>query len=128
MVLPPTKRPPPIITHAPRGLEGGRPPHDARRLRSIAVTIGLAGAAALFGAVLEEVIFDPCRNADPGDWNTSGNRCGASHSGSGSGSRSGSSHFFYGGGGQHSATFGGFGATGESGAHGGGFGGHGGGE
>jgi hypothetical protein len=131
---PPQKiTPPPIVYHAPQGL-GGEPPQDRRRLRSLAIILGVCGVGAIGGLALHQALNkDDCRNADPNDPNTpachsSGGHGGGGHSGSsghwyGSSGSSGSS-----GSGEHAASFGGFGATGESGVHAGGFGGfHGGG-
>ncbi len=117
--------PPPIVYHAPQGLGGDRQPHDPRRLRSIAVFIGVWGLATISGLALVQSMRDrQCRNADPNDPNATA----TCHS-SGGHSGGGGHYWFSGGSGssQSAASFGGFGATGESGAHSGGFGGHGGG-
>lgn len=127
---PPQKiNPPPIVYHAPQGL-GGEPPRDRRRLRSLAIILGVCGVGAIGGLATYQALHrDNCPNADPNDANAP-----ACHSSSGhGGGHSGSSGHWYGssgssGTGEHAASFGGFGATGESGVHAGSFGGlHGGG-
>jgi hypothetical protein len=133
---PPQKiAPPPIVYHAPQGL-GGEPPQDRRRLRSIAIVLGVWGVGAIGGLAIYQALHkDDCQNADPNDPNAPAchSSSGHSSSGHGGGGHSGSSGHWYGssgssGAGEHAASFGGFGATGESGAHAGGFGGfHGGG-
>jgi hypothetical protein len=128
---PPQKiNPPPIVYHAPKGL-GGEPPQDRRRLRSLAIILGVCGVGAIGGLALHQALRkDECRNAEPYDPNAPA--CHSS-SGHGGGGHSGSSGHWYGssgssGSGEHAASFGGFGATGESGVHAGSFGGfHGGG-
>jgi hypothetical protein len=104
------------VFHAPQGL-GGPEPHDARRLRSIAVFLTTFGLATLAGLWLVESVRS-CPDDDPdaacqnSSGHSSGGHSSARHGGSGS---------------VHGATsFGGFGATGEGGAHGGGPGGGGG--
>jgi len=39
--------PPPIVTHAPQGLAGGPEPPPPRQMRTLAITLGLVGAAAI---------------------------------------------------------------------------------
>jgi hypothetical protein len=120
--------PPPIVYHAPQGL-GGEPPPDRRRLRSLAIILGVCGVGAIGGLATYQALHrDDCRNADPNAPNEP-----ACHSSShGGGGHSGSGGHWYGSSGssgsEHAASFGGFGATGESGVHAGDFGGvHGGG-
>jgi hypothetical protein len=125
---------PPVVYHAPQGLGGDRPPHDPRRLRSIAVALGVWGAATIAGMVLVEAIRNKdSQNADACNPNASGCHSsahggggGAFGSGGASESRSGGGgHAFGSSGASESATFGGLGAIGENGAHGGGHGGRG---
>ena len=120
--------PPPIIYHAPQGLGGEPASYEPRRLRSIAVIIGVWGLTSLCGVALFEAIRHSQRQCDDPNVANAEANCPSGGGGHGGGgghySSSGDS-----GSGQHSVAFGGFGATGESGVHGGGFGGfHGGGE
>jgi hypothetical protein len=139
---PPQKiNPPPIVYHAPQGL-GGEPPRDRRRLRSLAIVLGVCGIGAIGGLATYQALHrDDCRNADPNDPNSPACHASGGHAsgGHGGGGHSGSSGHWYGssgssgssgsgGSGEHAASFGGFGATGESGVHAGSFSGlHGGG-
>ncbi|MCI4677395.1 hypothetical protein K9U39_00455 [Rhodoblastus acidophilus] len=114
--LPQRIEPPPVVTHAPEGLEGATPP-DGRRLRSIAVALGACGVATIGGLALLQALRNDCRNRDPNDPNAPAcHSSGGSHGGTGYWRRSSNS-------GWHGVSFGGFGAIGESGAHGGSFGG-----
>ncbi|HUO53846.1 MAG TPA: hypothetical protein VMU18_03825 [Rhodoblastus sp.] len=112
--------PPPLVAHAPNGL-AGTPEPDSRRLRSLAIAIGVFGAATIGGLALVQALRDEsCRDRDPNDPNVP-----ACHSGGGGG-HGGGGHWY--GSSSNSSSergyaFGGFGATGESGAHSGFFGG-----
>jgi hypothetical protein len=112
--------PPPVITHAPQGLGGDKPPHDRRRLRSIAVVVGVWGLATIAGLALVQSMRRHCENSDPGDWGGT-NEANCSQGGGHGGGGGGGVHFSgSGGASQGSASFGGFGGTGEGGGHGGG--------
>lgn len=83
--------PKPIVIHAPQGL-GGRPPRDPRRLRSIAIFIGVWGVAAIGGlALVQAVRDDGCQNAEPNDPNAPACHSGGGHGGGGHWSSSGGS-------------------------------------
>ncbi len=118
----PVIEPPPVVLHAPQGLERDTPPHDRRRLRSVAVFLGVFGLATVGGVAMVEAIraANQCKKADPDDWNAPDCRSGGHGGGWGSYGWGGGS---YSSGSRSSASFGGFGATGEGGAHGGGHGG-----
>jgi len=118
--------PPPVVVHAAQGLPGGPEPHSARRLRTLAVTIGAIGATTI-GLVATVEAFDRARRCpQPENANPDAPPCQSAASGGHGGSSGGGRSFWSSGSSRESghsgASYGGFG--GEGGAHGG----HGGGE
>ncbi len=113
-------KPPPIVTHAPKGLPGGPEPHSSLQMRTLAISLGTVGATALGLFAMTQALrsLDNRQNCGPQDRSNSATPCqsSSSHGGGGHGGSwgsSGSSSASH-----SSASFGGFGAAG--GGHGGG--------
>jgi hypothetical protein len=82
-------KPPPVITHAPEGLAGGPTPLAPTQMRTLAITLGLLGAAAIgvFAAAQAHNRRENC--APPEGSNPDGPPCQSSGSSSGHGGSSG---------------------------------------
>jgi hypothetical protein len=123
-------QPPPVVTHAPQGLDGGPNPLAPTQMRTLVITLGLLGVTAIgvFAAAQAHHRHENC--APPEGSNPNGPACQSSgssggHGGSGSWSgnsgRSGSSGSSDSSpSGHSSASFGGFGHAGGAHAGGGG--------
>jgi hypothetical protein len=115
-------KPPPVVTHTPRGLAGGPNPLAPTQMRTLAITLGLLGATAIGAFAVMQAHHRRENCAPPEGSNPEGPPCqssGSSGGHGGSGSWSGSSgHSDSSASGHESASFGGFGHA--SAAHGGG--------
>jgi hypothetical protein len=120
-------KPPPVITHAPQGLAGGPDPLAPTQMRTLAITLGLLGAAAIGAFAVAQAHHRRENCAPPEGSNPDGPPCqssgssgghGGSGSWSGSSGSSGHSYSSSSASGHESASFGGFGHAGA--AHGGG--------
>jgi hypothetical protein len=121
-------KPPPVITHAPQGLAGGPDPLAPTQMRTLAITLGLVGAAAIgvFAAAQAHNRRENC--APPEGSNPNGPACQSSGSSGGHGASGGwskssgysesSGHSGSSPSGRVGVSFGGFGHAGA--AHGGG--------